>query len=1003
MNLTCCLRRLLPWGICLLSLFPLHGQDFPYTIFDTEKGMPSNQVFNIEFDNNHILWAATDRGVVRYDGYHFKTLTTSEGLKENSILRLFKDRTSAIWLTSISNYVYRAYNDTVIETPSSTAIATLPDSLRFIQQLVVNPDSSLYIGFNRPGLFLIRQGAAPKRLTRHLAGHETASVCIKRLPSGKFIWDMPTQNPPGNKIPTRVDTANGWIYLTCSVQDPTRSFRKKALPLNGDEWLFSFSNKLFRLNGCKLTGSYSFNHEILALHLDYSGNVRVAVNREGVYLFRSGNLHTRPELYLRGEWVSDINQDHEGNLWFSTLNHGILMVSNPELQIYASHTTDDKDRIIRSLAVLNNTLYFGTELGSLYRLQPTANDRYRIEKIDLPRLGTGAIRKMHPTPQNTLMLVKNKLVEVNPPDHPASFRLYHSYPYAITDLPDNRVMVTYSNCWDLYTPDRKALRITRKMLQRIYPSDSLLLKAVRAIRVLYTDTTHNTLWMGSQDAGIWSKQQDTFTAWAPLDPLLGKRSAVITRMNNTIVTGTKEFGLVLIDANQKISHINKKNSALSSDLIDALYAENDTTLWVGTGKGVNRLTFDPRQNTLTRIDFFTMREGMPSNRIFQILKFEGNLWIATNKGLVKMNLQPDIPFEKIHPVVVIDEVLANEHPVAPWNGMVLAPNNNNITIRYKPVTYRKSLNVKHYYRLEGLEKEWVTSDNLEARYPNLKPGRYHFILRAEYPSFPGKLDEKSFSFTILKHWYETRGMILVYFLLGFLLIYSFIMYLIRALKIREDRKQRLLLAEKQALLSQMNPHFIFNSLNSIQSFILDNNEYLANTYLTRFSSLIRRILDNSKKNMIPLAEEIETLKLYLSLEHLRFEDRFHYTIQKDPRLDANEIMIPPMLIQPFVENAIWHGIAQLKEGGKVTIDFKSNHNRYYCRIRDNGIGRARAGQKKNPSPDHTPTGINNVQERIDLMNRISNNQIEWRIEDLYNPDGSPAGTLIELILPLLWN
>jgi len=228
-------------------------------------------------------------------------------------------------------------------------------------------------------------------------------------------------------------------------------------------------------------------------------------------------------------------------------------------------------------------------------------------------------------------------------------------------------------------------------------------------------------------------------------------------------------------------------------------------------------------------------------------------------------------------------------------------------------------------------------------------------------------------------------------------------YVLKGIKNRERQKQRLLEAEKRSLLSQMNPHFIFNSLNSIQHFIIQHDEYQANNYLSDFSSLIRRILENSKKNLIPLNEEIATLTLYLEMEKLRFEERFEYHIIRDQNIDYMETTIPPMMLQPFVENAIWHGLMPLESNGVLTITFSRIDGFFHCLICDNGIGREKAARLKEKKEPHASTGMKNVSDRINLLNQLNKKKIELNINDLKNPDGTAGGTLIELIIPLTWD
>jgi tetratricopeptide (TPR) repeat protein len=204
--------------------------------------------------------------------------------------------------------------------------------------------------------------------------------------------------------------------------------------------------------------------------------------------------------------------------------------------------------------------------------------------------------------------------------------------------------------------------------------------------------------------------------------------------------------------------------------------------------------------------------------------------------------------------------------------------------------------------------------------------------------------------------------------------------------------------EMQALRAQMNPHFIFNCLNSINRFIMKNEPRIASDYLTQFSRLIRFVLNNSKKAWIPLEDEIEMLKLYLDMEKLRFKDAFNYLLRCDEGIDPSGVFIPPLLLQPFVENAIWHGLMHKKENGEVTISFRIENDILLCTIVDNGVGRsaaASAGSKS--SQAQKSMGIQITRERLALINGdLEDEKVAFHIEDMYDNTGRPSGTKVNL-------
>lgn len=207
--------------------------------------------------------------------------------------------------------------------------------------------------------------------------------------------------------------------------------------------------------------------------------------------------------------------------------------------------------------------------------------------------------------------------------------------------------------------------------------------------------------------------------------------------------------------------------------------------------------------------------------------------------------------------------------------------------------------------------------------------------------------------------------------------------------------------EMKALKAQMNPHFISNSLNAINLFILQNNKEQASAYLTKFARLIRTILRYSESSLIELRLELETLQIYMDLEKLRFDDHFDFSIHVDPEIDINNTRIPPLLLQPYVENAVWHGLMQKEEKGHLQVDISKEDSLLVCRITDDGIGRENARlQKQKNEPLKESLGIKITTERIALMKTKGQDKLQVTINDLVNPDQTPAGTEVILKIPI---
>jgi len=227
-------------------------------------------------------------------------------------------------------------------------------------------------------------------------------------------------------------------------------------------------------------------------------------------------------------------------------------------------------------------------------------------------------------------------------------------------------------------------------------------------------------------------------------------------------------------------------------------------------------------------------------------------------------------------------------------------------------------------------------------------------------------------------------------------------------KERAEQKQRESEFERKvsdaalhSLRSQMNPHFIFNCLNSIKLYAVENNQEAATGYLGKFSRLMRLVLENSKSDRITLQQEVETLKLYIEMEAMRFKEKLHYKIDLADNMDMDYIEIPPMLIQPYVENAIWHGLMPKEDGGTLLVNFRCEENNLKITVTDNGVGRAKAAELKSRSATaHRSFGMSITHERIELINQMHNTNMSVIVNDLHDEKGNAAGTEVIIDIPI---
>lgn len=224
----------------------------------------------------------------------------------------------------------------------------------------------------------------------------------------------------------------------------------------------------------------------------------------------------------------------------------------------------------------------------------------------------------------------------------------------------------------------------------------------------------------------------------------------------------------------------------------------------------------------------------------------------------------------------------------------------------------------------------------------------------------------------------------------------------RKKQMASDYERRLAIAEMSALRAQMNPHFMFNTMNTLEAFILEKQEKEASQFLNKFSKLLRLVLENSRQLLVSVEKDMEALDLYIQLEQIRYDNRFNYSIKIDPRLIAEAYSIPPLIIQPFVENAIVHGLFNKSGQGNLEIELQMLEDKIYCRVADDGIGRELAQEiRKKNKPHHQSLGLKVTSERVEILNQIHQVNVGIRTVDLVDSEGHPAGTKVEIYLPLL--
>ena len=447
---------------------------------------------------------------------------------------------------------------------------------------------------------------------------------------------------------------------------------------------------------------------------------------------------------------------------------------------------------------------------------------------------------------------------------------------------------------------------------------------------------------------------------------------------------------------------------LADNKIKYIEADREGNIWILTSMGLSKL--DPDSLTFENFD----REyGIPDGNFLQLLS-TGEMAIGVpKKGIflfrpeqIRNNQEQPVPF--LTSFKIFDQDIELRDNLMKIDKLDLGYQENFFSFEFSSIAYTLPEKVKYAYRLEGIgfEDIWhYTSDRRYATYTNVPGGDYTLHIKAANNT--GTWNENIYNLDIhiatpywKTLWFQAVVILLV-LLLGYWIYQNRIGQIKKSERMKTDFEKRLANVEMSALRAQMNPHFIFNSLNSIDYYIVKNESVKASEYLNRFSRLIRLILQNSRSNYINLKDELEALKLYMEMESLRFNGKFEYAVKVEKGLDLETIEIPPMLFQPYVENAIWHGLMHKQGPGKVELNITKNNGYIECIIQDDGVGRKKAAEYQSNTPTRKKSmGMRITKDRINMINKLYDSNTTVNIIDKTDEDGNPTGTIVELRIPV---
>ncbi len=478
-------------------------------------------------------------------------------------------------------------------------------------------------------------------------------------------------------------------------------------------------------------------------------------------------------------------------------------------------------------------------------------------------------------------------------------------------------------------------------------------------------------------------------------------SAVLVRSDSTAWCGS----VGLYEVTRRGNTLKKRLifPELQNQRISVMHQDRSGRVWIGGDDGLYLLNRGAK-----KLQWFDFRDNIQNRRFNynSILEStDGNIYIGGHNGLNYFN--PDkLKFREERLNVVITSVRVNQDDSVPIGNMAPLQLNwkqNSVEIQFLTPYYRNPQKLMYRYRLAGLDNNWVDNGRSNrVRFSSLSPGRYVFAVAASLDGVTWWETATPFAFSILSPWWERWWFIVLCGLCAGGALYGLVRWRVTRIRRQTRIREHMAELEMRALRAQMNPHFIFNCLNSINRYIVKSDNATASLYLTRFAKLIRLILDNSNSKRVMLSNEMEALKLYIEMERIRFDNQFEYRIEVGEEVNPDSVQVPSLIIQPYVENAIWHGLLHLESGGKLRIRLRmTDESVLECVIEDNGIGREKAAAYRSKSATGRKSlGMKLTEDRIAVLNQYAQTNAKVEILDLKNEKGEAAGTRVTITIPV---
>lgn len=952
-------RKLLLWVLLavLTGCFQRNASaQQPASFLLGEEQFRGIQIYDVIQDKSLNYWFATNEGIYHFNGVVYERVECNKA-KSNSAFNFVMDEKGTIYCHNLNYQIFQIRNKQIrlfYELKEKEGSADI--------SLIIDADGNLMVG-SRQVITIAPNGRVLHRkvVSTHYIGPSykttTGSICY-HLNNSDSILVYKDHQYSYNKL-----MLAGKPYRKDGVFRFIRHGKEEFAFDLATKKLYTFNSTSFKLE--LLPENAPMNTLLDARIYTTSHGFWVAATLPGIRFYGHNN-RSDVAPFFPSYYISDVFEDAEGNLLLSTFDKGILVI--PDIKIPDVLFTFPEDPVVAFHTSSSGLLLLGTSQGKLLGYTNGVLTTLRNS-------GNRPIEVINSSPSGKWYVFDDGYIRAHNTRTGKTLDMYEASLKDIAFVTDEAVYLGTNIGVFLVQESSETFQVTS-----IVPLKS-------RVHYLEYDEAHQLLYVASA-VGV-----RTLDKHGKVQHLRYRGKELFPNNllvhNGLLYLNSKEDGLLIFRngrfVRRIIPMINDKQITIKKLLIYR------NTFIANTADGFYQ--FNSKGKLLRSIG---SEYGFSSNRVVDFVFCRGKLWVSHAGGVQQINLEYKSA-KRPSTIVRIDKILVNDRQAQlPLKGS-FSSDQRKFQFFFSTSTLRNRETVKYHYRLLGYETKWNTGD-FDARqvaYSALAPGTYTFQIRMENQGNYSKM--RVVSFTIVPPLYMRWW----FLLLSGLVLTGLIVYTYRwQLSVQRRKAERIneLNASKlTAIQSQMNPHFIFNSLNSIQDLILKGDVEHSYSYITTFSNLVRRTLNYSEKDFIAFDQELKLLELYLSLEKLRFKKDFDYAIHTDEL--EEDVMIPPLLIQPFVENALVHGLLH-KEGEKrLSVSFHLE-DVLICVIEDNGIGReaARAIRQRQRA-DHESFSGKAILRRFEILGSVFGGQFGYSYEDLSN-NGVPSGTRVTLRIPV---